>query len=95
MSSFNVLDSTMDSLDGLLAAFSAVVAGGAVASSAITAQAYVFTTGTVDGGLANASGQTFLVLNNGNGAIDSSDFLINITGVTGVIGSANFAYGVV
>jgi len=95
VSSFSISEATVANLDGLLAAFNAAVAGGAVASSSGTAQAYVFTTGAIAGGLANASNQVFLVLNNSAGTIENSDLLINITGSTGTIGTSNFIYGVV
>ena len=95
VSSFNVSGTSFSNFNGLLAAFNAAVAGGAIASSIDTAQAYVFTTGTITGGLANASNQVFLVINNSAATIENNDFLINITGSTGAIGTSNFTYGIV
>ena len=49
-----------------------------VASNATTASAYVVQTGTVSGGLTNASNTHFVILNDGKDAIDHNDMIINI-----------------
>ena len=90
-----ITGNAITNINGLVAAFNTAVTGGAVASAAGTAQAYVFTTGSITGGLANASNQTFLVLNNTTAAIQSADFLINITGMTGTFSGSNFNYAAV
>lgn len=49
-----------------------------VASYATTASAYVVQTGTVSGGLSNASNTHFVILNDRKDAIDHNDMIINI-----------------
>jgi trimeric autotransporter adhesin len=78
-------------IDALLAAANAAVT--AVASTNAVLSSYLVTTGTVTGGLANASNQTFLIINNGDAAISQNDMIIKIVG--GTVAAGDFVFGAV
>jgi Ca2+-binding RTX toxin-like protein len=74
-------------IDALTAAMQANTAGTASTADAAGLQAYVFETASGTDGL---DGKTFLVINDGTAAIEATDVIIDITGVTGTLTSADF-----
>lgn len=78
-------------VDALLAAVNAAV--NATASTAGVLSSYLVTTGTVAGGLANASNSTFLIVNNSQAAINNTDMIVKIVG--GSVAATDFAFAVV
>lgn len=78
----NVGNITAADVDALFAAINAAVT--ATASTAAVASAYLVTTGTVTGGLANSSNSTYLVINNGVAALNNLDQIVKLVGTTSV-----------
>lgn len=83
---------TASNMNGFFTALNAAVTG--TASTNAVASSYLVTVGTVSGGLANASNQTFLVINNGVAALNNLDDIINVTGATDFV-ATDFAFAVV
>lgn len=89
-------DATYADYDAMIAAVEAAsnATAGGIASTNAVVQAVVFTTGAITTS-AGYSNSTFLVINDDTAAYDNADAVIDITGVTGTISAADFAFGVV